>query len=105
MQKLRLHFLYYRNLMSFNLPFSLLIALSSLAFSQNKLIGFINGFSFSLLTGSFILSLYFYEQRYKNQYYFYHNMGISKIGLIVGHFMLNAALVVLLFFLKLYLYA
>jgi hypothetical protein len=58
-----------------------------------------------LLTGSFILALYFYEQRYQNQYYFYHNLGISKMGLIVGSYLFNVALVILLFFLKLYLYA
>ena len=69
------------------------------------LIGFINSLSLSILTGAFLLALFFYEQRYQNQYYFYHNLGINKIGLIVGSYLLNVAIAVLLFILKLYLYA
>lgn len=105
MRKLTLHFLYHKSLMSFNLPFSLFAGLISLTFTQNKLIGFINAFSLSLLTGSFILSVYFYEQRYKNQYYFYHNLGISKTSLIVGSYLYNVVLALLLFMVKIYLYA
>ncbi|RAU83785.1 hypothetical protein [Pontibacter arcticus] len=87
------------------LPFTLLVSILSLAFAEHRIIGFINAFSISLLTGSFILALYFYEQRYQNQYYFYHNQGISKMGLIVGAYLFNVALVFVLFILKLYLYA
>ncbi|MCX2738588.1 hypothetical protein [Pontibacter anaerobius] len=105
MQKLKLYFLYHKSLMSFSIPFSLLIGVVSMAFSEEMAIGFINSFSLSLLTGSFILSLYFYEQRYQHQYYFYHNLGISKAGLILGSYLFNLALALLLFTLKVYLYA
>ncbi|MBC5773998.1 hypothetical protein H8S95_07975 [Pontibacter sp. KCTC 32443] len=105
MHRYKPYLIYYRSLMSFALPFSLLSGIVSLAFSANKLIGFINAFSVSILTGSFLLALFFYEQRYQNQYYFYHNLGISKVGLIVGSCLLNITIVVLLFILKLYLYA
>ncbi|WP_162427621.1 hypothetical protein [Pontibacter pudoricolor] len=91
--------------MSFSLPFSLLAGIVSMGFSADKLIGFINSFSLSILTGSFLLALFFYEQRYQNQYYFYHNLGISKTGLIAGSYLCNVAIAVLLFILKLYLYA
>jgi hypothetical protein len=99
------YLIYYRVLMSFSLPFSLLASIVSLGFSANKLVGFINSFSLSILTGGFVLALFFYEQRYQNQYYFYHNLGISKAGLIVGAYLCNIAIAVLLFLLKLYLYA
>ena len=105
MHRYKPYLLYYRSLMSFMLPFSLLASIVSMGFSDNMLIGFINSLSLSILTGAFLLALFFYEQRYQNQYYFYHNLGISKIGLIVGSYLLNVAIAVLLFILKLYLYA
>jgi len=105
MQRYKPYFIYYRSLASFSLPFALLSGIVSLAFTKNMLIGFINAFSVSLLTGSFLLALFFYEQRYPNQYYFYYNLGISKVGLIVGSYLINVALVIILFILKLYLYA
>lgn len=105
MHKLKLRLHYYMVLLNFSLPFSLLAGVISLAFTENKLIGFINAFSLSLLTGSFILALYFYEQRYQNQYFFYHNLGLSKTDLIVSASATNTAIVILLFCLKVYLYA
>lgn len=105
MRKLRLYLHYHRQLLAFNLPFSLLVGVVSLAISAGGIVGLINGFSLSLLTGSFALSVYFYSQRYSQQYYFYHNMGISKQELIIGAYLLNVMLAVLLFLLKLYLYA
>ncbi|NEM99523.1 hypothetical protein [Pontibacter burrus] len=105
MQKLKLYLHYHRRLLAFNLPFSLLVSVVSMAISAKGMIGLINGFSLSLLTGSFVLSVYFYGQRYGQQYYFYHNMGISKQELIVSAFLLNAMLAVLLFCFKLCLYA
>ncbi|WP_439881423.1 hypothetical protein ACSX1A_20115 [Pontibacter sp. MBLB2868] len=104
MSKLRLYFLYHRTLMSFNLPFSLAASLTGFFFSQHVLIRVINNFSLCLMTGGFLLSLYFFEQRYSGQYYFYHNFGLSKIRLIIGSLLMNLAVVILLFFLKLYLY-
>jgi hypothetical protein len=105
MHRYKPYLIYYRSLMSFSLPFSLLSSIISLAFSTNKIIGFINAFSVSLLTGSFLLALFFYEQRYQNQYYFYYNLGISKSSLIVCSYLLNVAVVFLLFILNLFLYA
>ncbi|MFD2246106.1 hypothetical protein [Pontibacter ruber] len=105
MQKLKLHLHYYKGLQSFGLPFSLLAGVVSMAFSEHKLIGFINAFSLNLLTGSFILALYFFEQRYSGQYFFYHNLGLSKLSLVIGAYLINVAIALLLFCLKLYLYA
>ncbi|WP_299825503.1 hypothetical protein [uncultured Pontibacter sp.] len=101
--QLRLH--YYKVLQSFNLPFSLFVSLFGLMFSQHVLPRMINAFSLSLLTGGFIISVYMFGQLYNNQYYFYHNMGISKTSIIASAFLFNLAVVILLWFLKLYLYA
>lgn len=103
MTKLKLLFLYYRSIHSFNLPFSLLIGVFTLAVSQDKVAGMINGFSLCLITGGFALALYLYEQRYSQQYYFYHNQGLSRLQLAVGSLSVNLLLVFLLFLLKIYL--
>ncbi len=105
MHQLKLYLLFHKNLLRFNLPFSLVVGVMGGAIADNSLVGVINSFSLSLLTGSFILSVYFYEQRYQDQYYFYHNAGISKVALLAGSYLLNVAVVILLFFLKLYVYA
>lgn len=105
MHKLKLRLHYYKVIQNFNLPFSLFVSLSGLMFSQHVLPRMINAFSLSLLTGGFILSVYLFEQRQKEQYFFYHNMGLSKINLIVSAFLFNLAIVILLFFVKVYLYA
>lgn len=104
MRKIRPYFLYHRTLLSFNLPFSLAASLTGFFFSQHVLIRIINTFSLCLLTAGFLLALYLFEQRYSGQYYFYHNLGLSKTSLILGSLLMNLAVVILLFFLKLYLY-
>ncbi|MFD3000232.1 hypothetical protein ACFS7Z_07655 [Pontibacter toksunensis] len=103
MTKLKLLFHYYRSLHSFNLPFSLLIGVACIAVSENKVVGIINGFSLCLVTGGFLLALYLFEQRHSQQYYFYHNQGLSRLHLVIGTLSVNLLLVVLLFLLKVYL--
>ncbi|HEY4650402.1 MAG TPA: hypothetical protein VIG72_03265 [Pontibacter sp.] len=105
MRQAQLYLHYHRSLLAFNLPFSLLVSLMSLAIAEQAIPGLINGFSLSLLTGSFILSVYFYEQRHSGQYYFYHNVGISRVKLIVVSYLCNVVLAALLFVLKVYLHA
>lgn len=101
--KLLLH--YYKSLLRFNLPFSLLASLTGFMFPNQFLTGMINGFSLSLLTGGFILTLYLFEQRYSSQYFFYYNNSLSKVYLIAAAYSINVLLVLLLFALKLYLHA
>ncbi|MBF9253295.1 hypothetical protein I2I11_08330 [Pontibacter sp. 172403-2] len=105
MHQLKLLLHYHKSLLRFNLPFSLLASLTGCMFPQQVFTGMINGFSLSLLTGGFILALYLFEQRHSNQYYFYYNQSLSKIYLIAASYGMNALLVLLLFTLKLYLYA
>lgn len=103
MTKLKLLSHYYRSILSFNLPFSLLAATLSIPFRDNGVAGMINTFSLFLATDGFLLALYLYEQRYSGQYYFYHNQGLSRVQLAVAAMLANLLLVLLLFLVKIYL--
>ncbi|MEJ8800897.1 hypothetical protein [Pontibacter sp. H249] len=105
MHKLKLRLHYYKVLQSFNLPFSLLASSTGFIFQEHVAARIINAFSLSLLTGGFLIALYLFEDRYSGQYFFYHNLGLSKINLIVSSFLFNVGLVILLWFVKVYLYA
>ena len=47
-----------------------------------------------ILTGGFLLSASYFEMTRKNEYYFYYNLGISKIKLILTAYLLNFIFVV-----------
>jgi hypothetical protein len=51
-------------------------------------------YTFWILTGGFVFSISFYEMRRKNEYYFYYNLGISKLRLILGAYLLSFIFVV-----------
>lgn len=95
MPRLLLH--YYKALLRFNLPLSIFIGVIGMLIRGNNLIGFVSSFNLSLLTGGFLLSLYFFEQRYKQQYYFYYNRGLSRFTLIAYAIGFNLILAVLLY--------
>ncbi|GAA4433180.1 hypothetical protein GCM10023188_22330 [Pontibacter saemangeumensis] len=100
MTKLKLLSHYYRSILSFNLPFSLLVATLSIPLRENGAIGLMNTFSLFLTTGDFLVALYLYEQRYSGQYYFYHNQGLGRVQLAVAALVANLLLVVLLYLLR-----
>lgn len=50
---------------------------------------FFSGFFVSFLTVGLGLSFYFFGVRYSRLYYFYHNRGWSKVGLLLVSFLLN----------------
>lgn len=58
------------------------------------------GFLLSFMTGGFLLSLYFYEKRYKARYYFYFNKGLSRPFLIGAIYAVNTLLLLTYFILK-----
>lgn len=90
---MRAPFLYYKQINSFNIPFSLVVAF--LAFLEGGSFGFF--FFISLLSLGFILSLYLFEIRYANQYFLYFNLGFSRPKLIGFSFGVNAILAVTYF--------
>ena len=54
-----------------------------------SLTGLLSIFSVSLFTGGFLFAVYFYILRYKNRFYFYHNLGLNKTQLIVAAWFFN----------------
>ncbi len=88
---LKLLWLYCKDLIWFNVPFSLMAGLVGM-FGN----GFFNAFCFSFLTGGFLLSIYFYNIRHSSKYYFYYNKGLTKIHLWIGCFMINTCMVFIL---------
>lgn len=46
-------------------------------------------FTFWILTGGFLLSFFYFEITRKNEYYFYYNLGISKIKLLLMTYLLH----------------
>ena len=86
--KLKACFLYSKDLLWFNLPFSLFISLVGLASG----FPFLQTFCVSLVTGGALLSAYFFGRQRAHQYYFYYNLGISKAVLYGSAFLLDVLL-------------
>ena len=89
-------FLYYKQLHSFNVPFSILAGLLSMGSGMS----FQFGFFVSILTFGLLLSLYFYEIRYSHRYYFYYNLGLSKVRLIAYVSAINVVLMIVFFLMR-----
>jgi len=73
---------YFRSTQRFNILFSVVTGVFAYVGAERSILAFLNTFWCSLFTGGFLLSLFFYELRYKRQYYFYYNKGYSKLRLI-----------------------
>lgn len=76
-------FNYYKDIHAFNIPFSILSGILGIVVMEGDPSKFFLYFFLALLTGGFVLSLYYYQLRYASQYYFYHNRGFSKRKLIL----------------------
>ncbi|NIG53007.1 hypothetical protein [Chitinophaga sp. Cy-1792] len=102
---------YYRAINLPNYAFSIFLALLAVPVtpklpymeagnSASSLSVILRAFVIAMLTGGFLLSLFLFERRRKNQYYFYHNKGYSKfqlIGFAYGINLLIGFLLLLLF--------
>ena len=75
---------------------SILSILRFLALPTRHSIAYIIIFIYTawILTGGFLLSASYFEMTRKNEYYFYYNLGISKIKLILTAYLLNFIFVV-----------
>lgn len=85
----KLFYTYYKKSQALNFFFSLLMAALGLSIGLN----YFNCFAASIMTGGYVLSVYFYERRFQKQYYFYFNKGLSKRELLVYSYLLNGVLV------------
>ncbi|MEQ6122063.1 hypothetical protein [Reichenbachiella sp. MALMAid0571] len=93
---MKLILLYYKELHYFNLPFSALLGISGLAVGLD----FLSTFIVSSITVGFLLSVYFYEIRYADRYYFYFNRGISKLKLLTITYLIDVLLLIFYFVTK-----
>lgn len=61
----------------------------------------IRAFMWSFLTGGFIIAVFYYESRHRNEYYFFFNLGMTKSGLIIisylVHFVISIPLLYILY--------
>ncbi len=64
-----------------------------------SLTGFFSFFSFSLFTGGFLFAIYFYSLKYHKRYYFYYNLGLTKIQLISAAWLFNLPVVLAVYIL------
>lgn len=87
--------LYNRSIFKINLMASFVFALFLSPnlmddFSIKTIIAaFLNGLIISLPTGGFLLALFFYQISRKNEYYFFYNMGLSRIQLVIGSYIIH----------------
>jgi len=80
--------LFYKQISGFNISFSFF---AGLLYYINDM-EFFNGFFICLPTAGFALSIYFFQQRYANQWIFYFNLGLTKVKLIGISFVINILL-------------
>lgn len=62
----------------------------------------IRAFTRSFLTGGFIIAVFYYETRHRNEYYFYHNLGLTKARLIIISYLFHLGLSIPLLFILYY---
>jgi hypothetical protein len=51
-------------------------------------------FAINFLSVGFLLGIIFYEISRKNEYYFYYNLGISKLRLILTSFLFHIIIII-----------
>jgi len=90
---------YNKTILKLNIIFSIVLTfLSSLSFvlkeSGHSFVYLtIAYYAFWIMTGGFILSAFYFEISRKNEYYFYYNLGIGKIKLLLLAYTLHMILI------------
>jgi hypothetical protein len=70
--------------------------------SPIQLDNFLNSIVISLLTGGFLLGIFVFELSRSREYYFYYNLGITKLKLVVAAYFFHLALSVPILFIAKY---
>jgi hypothetical protein len=97
---IRLFLPYNKTILKTNIVFSVFLTmLSGLLFltktsPHSPVYIIIFAFIVWIMTGGFFLSAFYFEISRKNEYYFYYNMGISKIRLLLNAYLLNFLFVI-----------
>lgn len=85
---IRLYLLYFKTILKTNalvsFPVTIISVLPSLSISTLYSLIYLWIFSYivCLITGGFLLSLLYFNFSRRNEYYFYYNLGLTKVKLI-----------------------
>ncbi len=99
---------YNKTILKINCIFSIVLTLlSSVVFftmksSHSPIYLAIEFYAFCLMTGGFLLSAFYFEISRKSEYYFYYNLGLSKIKLLLITYVLHMIFILPLIFILQY---
>lgn len=91
---------YYRSIQGFNFLFSCIAGALGMIGGEDRPGAFFSAFLISFFTGGYLLALFFYELRSRQQYYFYYNRGFSRLRLILFSYLLGLPVIGLCLMLK-----
>jgi hypothetical protein len=99
---------YNKTILKTNIILSIVLTLiSSLVFltkesSHSPIYLAITYYAFWIMTGGFLLSVFYFEISRKNEYYFYYNLGLGKIKLLMITYALHTIFILPLLFILQY---
>jgi hypothetical protein len=82
--------------------FFAILFLSSFLEKEITLSGVLMSFIISFLTGGYIFGILYFELARKREYYFYYNLGISKLRLILTTYLFHIILIIPVLIIALY---
>lgn len=97
---------YNRSILKISIIFSIVLTISSLVLfngvfkSDNIINSLTYSYIFWLMTGGFLISVFYFELTRKNEYYFYYNLGISKIKLLLSAYLLHLVFIIPILFIQ-----
>jgi len=108
----RLFLPYNKTILKLNIVFSIFLTAISISASKSALAIFsdsvkthpspvyliLGSYLFWILTGGFLMSAYYFEIARINEYYFYYNIGLSRIRLLLFTYLLHIIIVVPILF-------
>jgi hypothetical protein len=74
------------------------VILLAIPTSHTPVFVIIRSFVIWIMTGGFLLSVFYFEITRKNEYYFYYNLGLSKLKLILVTYTLHVIVILPLLF-------
>jgi hypothetical protein len=105
---IRIYLLYFKSVLKTNALVSIMLTILSLLLSFNETTHHsafyivISSYIIWIMTGGFLLSFLYFQISKKNEYYFYYNMGLSKVKLVViaylFHFIIISPFILILFY-------
>jgi hypothetical protein len=96
---IRPYILYFKTILKTNalvsIPLTILFALPSLSGSTLHSLFYlgISSYIVWLMTGGFLLSLLYFHFSRKNEYYFYYNLGLTKVKLIMIAYLFHLVII------------